>query len=229
MADLDKRTVNNKDDGQCSASEAEAHVEDAEDNSEPCTVAVGALSSRRPRAEIEAQIDAAIESRREQIQILDTRNVPVVGDSTPTPAAVGDFEYLDHTADVQLHSWGTSLERALESLVLAMFGYMTDLNGIELQQEQCVRIQGHDATSMVFLFLQEWLTLFHETGFVPRKVSVIALIRNDWKIVATGHGNKFDSSRNTQGTEIKAVTYSNLQVREPPNKDRCDIWVIVDI
>ena len=34
-----------------------------------------------------------------------------------------NFEYLDHTADVQLHAWGATLEEAFQNCALAMFNY----------------------------------------------------------------------------------------------------------
>jgi len=41
------------------------------------------------------------------------------------------------------------------------------------------------------------------------------------------HGCTFDRSIHIQGTEVKAITYSNMQIHM--KDDRCDLFVIVDI
>lgn len=40
-------------------------------------------------------------------------------------------------------------------------------------------------------------------------------------------GETFDLNKHTQGTEVKAITYSNMQVHETPEKH--EVYVILDI
>ena len=58
----------------------------------------------------------------------------LVGRVSPRLRSAADKVYLgaplDHTADVQLHAWGTRLEEAFEQCALAMFALMTELETV---------------------------------------------------------------------------------------------------
>jgi len=110
---------------------------------------------------------------------------------------------------------------------------MTNLDYVEVDEEMSARVganisaQGHDWPSLVYSFLDEWLFVFHDTGFIAKELEILSIDRNMFRITSNGKGEKIDIQRHTQGTEVKAITYSNMEISE--TKDRSDIWVIVDI
>eukprot|EP00035_Acanthoeca_spectabilis_P024293 m.453207 g.453207 ORF g.453207 m.453207 type:complete len:219 (-) comp20455_c0_seq1:386-1042(-) len=143
--------------------------------------------------------------------------------------AVG-YEYLDHTADIQLHSWGGSLEESFEQVVLAMFGYMTELDKVEEDDSQIqeFEVEGHDYISLLYNLMDEFLFRFVTEPFVVcRRVKILELDSEAFKIRVQGFGEVFDLTKHPQGTEVKAITYSNMQIHH--DKPRKDVYVIVDI
>lgn len=52
-------------------------------------------------------------------------------------------------------------------------------------------------------------------------------IGKQWFIEAVGVGEKFDRTRHASGTEIKAITYSAMQINE--DVEDSEVFVIVDI
>jgi SHS2 domain-containing protein len=178
----------------------------------------------------------------------------------------GKYEYLDHTADVQLHSWGCDLGEALEWLGVSMFGYMTDLETIDVDDDgdgdddthsdthntthhshttPVLVAEGHDMESLLFAFLDEWLYAFNDTGFIAREIEVMSISRGSssssssssddhkYTIKSRGRGEVFKLNKHPQGTEVKAITYSNMQIiegcKEGGGEDTCHLYVIVDI
>ena len=163
----------------------------------------------------------------------------------------GQYEYLDHTADVQLHAWGGSLTESLGWLAVAMFGYMTDLATVDVDREVSegrvgtLAVAGHDLDTLIFAFLDEWLYQFHDTGFVAKRVEVMDFVSGDaardavlidregkdelsWSLKTRGFGEIFTFGKHPQGTEVKAITYSNMQVVKGDD-GKVDIFVIIDI
>ncbi|EDL30200.1 mCG19026, isoform CRA_a [Mus musculus] len=137
------------------------------------------------------------------------------------------YEYLDHTADVQLHAWGDTLEEAFEQCAMAMFGYMTDTGTVEPLRTVEVETQGDDLQSLLFHFLDEWLYKFSaDEYFIPREVKVLNIDQKNFKLRSIGWGEEFSLSKHPQGTEVKAITYSAMQVY---NEEKPEVFVIIDI
>lgn len=81
------------------------------------------------------------------------------------------FEYLDHPADVQLHSWGDTLQESFEQVAMAMFGYITDMDYVDMDHFMDCEVKGDDMLSLLFLFLDELLFNFCADPFFIAKVS----------------------------------------------------------
>ncbi|NWT95539.1 ARCH archease, partial [Peucedramus taeniatus] len=143
------------------------------------------------------------------------------------PPLCKKYEYLDHTADVQLHAWGDTLEEAFEQCAMAMFGYMTDTGTVEPVDTVEVEAEGHDLLSLLFHFLDEWLYKFSaDEFFIPREVKVLHIDRRQFKIRSIGWGEEFSLDKHPQGTEVKAITYSAMQICED---EKPEVFVIIDI
>jgi SHS2 domain-containing protein len=150
-------------------------------------------------------------------------------DSTMQSLFHGKWEYLDHTADIQLHSWGDTLSEALEGQLLAMMDYMTPLHLVEINPAQTVTLEakGHNLLSLIYHFMDEWLYKFSTDEFIVKACEIVALDKVNWTITAVGYGETMDLTKHEQGTEVKAITFSAMQVKETP--DKTDVYVVVDI
>ncbi|CAD5206559.1 unnamed protein product [Bursaphelenchus okinawaensis] len=138
-----------------------------------------------------------------------------------------NFEFLDHTSDVQIHSWGDSLSEALEQQILGMYSYMSDgLKNVEDVYTMDFEAEGSDRAATLYQILSECLYYFtSEPFFVAQSVEVVDI--SDKKVHVRAKGESFTTEKHEPGTEIKAITYSNLQIIE--NGSRVDIYVVVDI
>ena len=157
-----------------------------------------------------------------------TRSALFTAKHSPEEGYEPGFEYLDHTADVLLHSWGPSLPAALAWLALCMYNYMTPLVGVDLSHERTFEASGHDMHSLVHNFLDELLFVFSTEFFVAGELRVLELEKEqNFRIKVVGVGEIFDLSKHSQGTEVKAITYGSMQVHE--RADNSEIFVVVDI
>ncbi|XP_077972256.1 protein archease-like [Styela clava] len=151
------------------------------------------------------------------------------GDLSRFEKVTRKFEYLDHTADVQIHSWGEDLSEAFEQAAMGMFNYMTDIDGVCPESHREIEVEGEDLESLLYKFLDEFLFMMSCVPYyIPREVKITEFDEKEFKIKAVGYGEEFDEKRHGgQGTEIKAITYSAMEILTTPGS--AQTFVIVDI
>ncbi|KAJ5078561.1 protein archease [Anaeramoeba ignava] len=110
---------------------------------------------------------------------------------------------------------------------LGMQNYIVEIDHVDIESEHEIEVTGHDKESLLYNFLDEWLFVFSTEFFILKKIEIIDFERNNnWKIKAKGFGEIFnmEKHRDYRGTEIKAITYSNMQIHE--KEDSTNIFVI---
>ena len=135
------------------------------------------------------------------------------------------YETFDHTADMGIRAFGRTVEEVFVRAAEALFDVLTDLDSIREDLTREVEIKGADREDLLVRWLGELLYLCEGEGYLFREFSIIQLTPTSLK--ATARGERFDPARHEFKTEIKAVTYHQVEVAQ---KD--GMWVgkvIVDI
>jgi len=128
---------------------------------------------------------------------------------------VRQYEYLDHTADVILHSWGRTLAESFEQVCVCFFSYMSDLDTVDMTDSVEVEASGRDRTDLLFHLLDEFLFSFGTEFLLCRRVQILELDEANLRVRAKGFGERFDLKKHPQGTEIKAITMHQMKILTP--------------
>lgn len=124
------------------------------------------------------------------------------------------------------------MEESFENAALGVLNYMAPLEAIEDRESKEIILEARDLKALLVKFLDEFVYLMSGENFICSKVRVKELVEKDpatgnWKICASVAGESWSRQKHQGGTEVKAITYSNLSIctEEAP----FDIFVIVDI
>lgn len=140
------------------------------------------------------------------------------------------FRFLEHTADVQIESWGSTLEEAFSQTALSLMATITpNINIISPNIQKIMEIEAEDKESLLFDFLSEFLYIFDVEELVFSKISVETIMKKQEKyyLKAILKGETFNKTVHEIGTEVKAITYSFMEINE--NKENVNIKVVFDI
>jgi len=122
---------------------------------------------------------------------------------------------LDHTADMGLEVEADSAAEAVEAAARGMFEVLVHIDGVKPAVAERIEIaeEGHDLLLRAFLAELLFRFLTHARVYASFKVDSIDATR----LVATVAGETIDSARHQIRTELKAVTYHQLELRPEGN------------
>ncbi|MFX0029314.1 MAG: archease [Candidatus Hermodarchaeota archaeon] len=140
------------------------------------------------------------------------------------------FEFKEHTADVRVKSWGKTLEEAFSQAALSLMATITpNLSKISQEVMKQIEIEAEDKFALCFDFLSEFLYIFDVEELVFSYISVqsIEKVENKYKLYAAVKGEKFNKNKHEIGTEVKAMTYADMNIIQ--KKKRVEIEIVFDI
>ena len=132
------------------------------------------------------------------------------------------FEFKEHTADIRVKSWGRTLEEAFSQTAFSLMTTISpDLTKINPEIEKTIKITSEDIGALLFDFLSEFLFIFDVEGLIFSQITVASInkIKSDqFLLQAYAKGEKFDSEKHEIGTEVKAITYSFMNIEQSDQK-----------
>jgi SHS2 domain-containing protein len=135
------------------------------------------------------------------------------------------YETFDHTADIGVRVFGRTVEEVFAHAAYALFDQMIDLRKVGGGAVQEISVEGADREDLLIRWLGELLFLCQGRGYLFKEFSILHLNSNSLKAVA--RGEICDPSRHHFKTEIKAVTYHQVEVKKREN--RWEAKVVFDV
>ena len=138
------------------------------------------------------------------------------------------FKHLEHISEAYVEAWGSTLEEAFENAGRAFFDIMTDVNSVEPVREVELRVEAEDLEALLFEWITALLVEFDTTGMVFSKFQV-AIEETDgrFRLRAKAYGEPYDPERHPPKVEVKAMTYSLMEIKQEDSGYR--IRYVVDI
>ena len=135
------------------------------------------------------------------------------------------FEILDHTADIGVIVYGENLRALFENAGKAFFHLITDLRKVRRRVEKRIDIGGESLDRLMVDWLSELLYLHDVENLLFNGFRVESVGEDGLRAIAKGE--PFQEGVHVIKTEVKAVTYHQIEVRR--EKGRWRAQVIFDL
>jgi SHS2 domain-containing protein len=135
------------------------------------------------------------------------------------------FRFLNHTGDLGIEIFGLSLTDLFENAGQALFYVITDPSKVHEKIRKEVTLSYSDLETLMVDWLGELLYLHDVEGLLFSRFEVSDI--QDGHFEARAWGEAFEAGRHGIRTEVKAVTFHQLEVKQ--QGDRWRARVILDL
>lgn len=141
----------------------------------------------------------------------------------------GKYEYFYHIADAKFRAYGSTLEEVFENAAIAMFNVMINTSGLGMSESRDIEVESPDIKGLLVEWLSELLYLFEVDEIIFSEFNIISIEKTGDVFLLKGKasGEPIDLSRHNFDTQVKAVTFHDLEV-ESDKTGRFWVQVVVD-
>ena len=125
------------------------------------------------------------------------------------------YKLIDHTADFGIQVFGSDSQELFTNAALALFDVITEMDVLKGRDFCNITASGEDWSDLMINWLREILYLWNGREMLVKSVQILSLSEN--KIFAKICFDAYMPDRHTINTEIKAVTYHQIQVKSSPS------------
>jgi SHS2 domain-containing protein len=122
------------------------------------------------------------------------------------------FQIIEHTADAGIKAYGKTKEEMFKNAALGMFDIMANLKNIKLQECIDLEVEAENIEELLVAWLRELLYQAEAKKVLFKEFSFQYF--NEVRLRALCYGERINPKKHRIKTEIKAVTYHQLQVKQ---------------
>jgi len=125
------------------------------------------------------------------------------------------YNLTDHTADFGIQVFGSDSQALFTNAALALFDVITETDALKGHEACNITAPGADWADLMVNWLREILYLWNGKERLVKSIRILSLSEN--KISAKIFFDAYIPHMHTINTEIKAVTYHQIQVKSSPS------------
>jgi SHS2 domain-containing protein len=141
--------------------------------------------------------------------------------SETEPGMTKRFEILDHTADIGIIVHGENLKALFENAGEAFFHLITDLRKVRRRTERRINLGGESLDRLMVDWLSELLYLHDVENLLFKGFNVESVGEDGLRAIVKGE--PFQEGVHVIKTEVKAVTYHQIEVRQENGRWRAQV------